>query len=150
VNLTGHFICTQEFGRKMIEQRVMGRIINVASNAALDGGVVRYLAAYNSSKGGTIALTKTVALEFAPYGITVNAICPGVVDTPMTHYIYEDPVRTREMTKFVPLGRIGKPEDIAAGALFLASGLAAYITGHVLVIDGGWTVGQVPNEILGM
>ncbi len=130
INLGGAFNMTRHAVRQMMRQKY-GRIVNMASIAGLMGnaGQVNYA----SSKAGLVALTKSVAKELASRGITANAIAPGFVETDMTKDIPEDaPLRQQ-----IPLGRIAKPEEIAALAVFLCSPAAAYITGEVVRIDGG-------------
>ena len=130
INLGGAFNMTRHVIRQMMRQKY-GRIVNIASIAGLTGnaGQVNYA----SSKAGLVGMTKSVAKELASRGITANAIAPGFVETDMTKDIPEDaPLR-----KQIPLGRIAKPEEIAALPVFLCSPAAAYITGEVIRIDGG-------------
>ena len=131
-NLTGGFVCVQKVLQGMMKQR-WGRIINVTSVVALSGnaGQTNYVA----SKAGLIGLTKSLAIEVASRNITVNAVAPGFIETPMTDVL---PEKVREQTlERVPLGRLGKPEEIAKAVGFLASNDAAYITGQVLSVNGG-------------
>jgi 3-oxoacyl-[acyl-carrier protein] reductase len=132
INLKAAFRCTQMAARTMMKQR-SGRIVNMASIVGVIGnaGQVNYVA----SKAGLIGLTKTAAKELAPRGITVNAIAPGFIETDMTASLPEN-VR-KAMLSQVPLGRPGKPEDVAAAVAFLVSEAAAYITGQVLHVSGG-------------
>jgi 3-oxoacyl-[acyl-carrier protein] reductase len=135
VNLKGAFNLSRAAGRSMMKQR-SGCVINIASIIGLMGnaGQINYAA----SKGGLIALTKSLAKETAARGIRVNAIAPGFIATEMTEKIPEK-IR-EEMVKAIPLGRMGTPEDVAAAVLFLASPAASYITGQVLVVDGGMRI----------
>ena len=132
VNLRGTFNCTRAVARTMLKQRT-GRIINVASVIGLIGNAGQ--ANYAASKGGVIAMTKSVAKEFASRGITVNAIAPGFIDTVMTQALSDD--IWAKMLAIVPLKRMGTADDVAGTVLFLASDLASYITGEVIRIDGG-------------
>lgn len=136
VNLKGTFLCAQAAALPMMDQ-TYGRIVNTASTSAL-GNIGQ--ANYAASKAGVIGLTKTLALEFARYGITVNAIAPGATRTRMTDGI---PERIREgLVQRIPLRRMGEPDEIANVHLFLASDEASYITGQVIFADGGVTVGH--------
>ncbi len=146
VNLKGAFFLAQAAARLMIAARRGGRIVNIASVAALRPG--GNLAHYDASKAGLLALTRALALEFAPHHITVNAILPGEIDTPGTRGNTSEldqqggvavmDMHTPEFLARIPLGRLGTPEDVANAVLFLASGAAAYITGASLVVDGGF------------
>jgi 3-oxoacyl-[acyl-carrier protein] reductase len=131
-NLKGAFIFAQAVMRPMIKQR-SGRIINISSIAGLIGNAGQ--ANYAASKAGLIGLTKTLARELASRGITVNAVAPGLIETDMTT-VLSDEVR-QGILKNVPLGKLGEPDDIAGAVAYLASAEAKYITGHVLVVDGG-------------
>ena len=131
-NLTGPFLCMRPALRGMIAKR-FGRIINVISPAGLAGkaGAANYAA----SKGGLLSLTKSLAREVASFGITVNALCPGVVETPLVAAL---PAHTRAaMVAGIPAGRTGRPAEIATAAVFLASPAASYVTGATLAVDGG-------------
>jgi len=135
VNLKGTWLCAQAAAVPMIEQE-SGRIVNTASTSAL-GNIGQ--ANYSASKAGVIGLTKTLALEWARYGIAVNCIAPGAVRTSMTETIPEK-VMTG-LLGHIPYHRLAEPEEIAAAHAFLASAEASYITGHVLYVDGGLTTG---------
>lgn len=132
VVLRGAFLCCRFFSRRMIRQKG-GRIIAVSSVAGEAGSPGQ--ANYSAAKAGVIGLTKTLAKELAHYGITVNAISPGLIETDMIKGI-EKPVM-QKLLESIPLGRLGAPADVAAAALFLASDAAAYITGALLRVDGG-------------
>jgi len=132
INLKGPFLCTQMVARIMAKQR-SGRIINMASVVGVLGNIGQ--ANYVAAKAGLIGLTKTVAKEYAPRGVTVNAVAPGFIDTDMTKVLPEK-VKTM-MIGNIPLGRMGTPEDIAGVVAFLASDAAAYMTGQVLHVSGG-------------
>lgn len=132
-NLKGAFNFIKAVARPMAKQRSGGRIINMTSVIGLIGNVGQ--ANYAASKAGLIGLTKSVARELAGRGVTVNAVAPGFIDTDMTATLSED-LRAKVTTQ-IPLGRIGKVEDVAAAVAFLASPQASYITGQVLTVDGG-------------
>jgi 3-oxoacyl-[acyl-carrier protein] reductase len=130
LNLTGVFLCTKAVSKTMLKQR-SGRIINIASVAGQMGNPGQ--ANYSAAKAGVIGFTKTVAKELANRGITVNAVAPGFIETDMTHDLKSD-----DIIQFIPLGRYGKPEEVAGTIRFLASDpAAAYITGQVFNVDGG-------------
>lgn len=132
VNLKGTFYCTKIAAKTMMKQRY-GRIINIASVVGVTGNAGQ--ANYAASKAGIIGLTKTAAKELAPRNITVNAVAPGFIETDMTAVLSE---KVKElMISQIPLGRAGKPEDVAAAVLFLASEGACYITGQVIHVSGG-------------
>ncbi len=133
VNLNGYFLCCHEIVPHMIPAR-WGRIVNISSLAARIGGVVAG-SHYTAAKAGILGLTKSLAAETAEYGITVNAITPGRIDTPMAAKV--SPAVNAEVVKRIPLGRMGTPDDVAAAILFLASEEAAYITGATLDVNGG-------------
>jgi len=134
VNLKGTYLCSRSVVRLMIGRK-FGRIINVTSPSALTGRP--YQTNYSASKGGIISFTKSLARELARFGVTVNAVCPGVIATPMTEHL-DDKTRD-EFLRMIPMGRFGDPGDVAEAVLFLASERARYITGQVLVVDGGLT-----------
>lgn len=117
-----------------------GSIINTSSVTGIVG--VRNRPAYSTTKGGIFILTKNMALDYAQYNIRVNCICPGFVRTPFTAGLLKDPEKASKLTALHPLGRLGMPEDISNGVLFLASDESAWITGQALVIDGGFSVGH--------
>lgn len=133
VNVTGVFVCARNAARHMLKKG-SGAIINIASVNGVRA--VTGMAAYNASKAAVISLTQTLASEFAPHGIRVNAILPAQVETPMiAEQVGEERKRREER---IPLGRYGKPQEIASAACFLASDDASFITGHPLALDGGY------------
>jgi 3-oxoacyl-[acyl-carrier protein] reductase len=132
-NLTGTYLCTQAVLKPMLKQR-SGRIVNVTSVVGLTGNAGQ--ANYAASKAGIIGFTKAVAREVASRSITVNAVAPGFIETDMTAAMTEK--AKESLTSSIPLGRVGRPEDIAAAVAFLVSDAAAYITGQVLGVDGGF------------
>lgn len=134
INLTGSFNCTRAALRPLMKARDAGRIINISSVVAEMGNAGQ--APYVAAKAGLIGLTKTWAREYASRGITCNAVTPGWIDTDMTASELPEAKRA-ELTQQIPLGRVGKPEDIAAAVAFLASPAASYITGQVLRVNGG-------------
>ncbi len=140
VNLTGVFLCSKYAVAAMVE-RGGGTIVNVASEAGLVG--IPNQVTYNVSKSGVIALTKSMALDFAPHEIRVNCLCPGRTLTPLVEKVITeaaDPESTRRaLEEDRPMKRMGRPEEIAAGILFLVSEECTYATGSILVIDGGYT-----------
>jgi len=138
INLRGVFYGTKYAAKQMKKQGKGGSIVNIASIAALLGYPM--LTTYCASKGGITAFTRAAAMEFAPDKIRVNAICPGLVETPMTKDMLADPKMREEYLNPIPLRIAGQPEDIAYGALYLASDEARYVTGIMLVIDGGSAV----------
>jgi NAD(P)-dependent dehydrogenase (short-subunit alcohol dehydrogenase family) len=138
VNLKGTFFVSQAVGRQMIKQGGGGRIINISSQAgfvALDTESV-----YCMTKAGISHLTKCLALEWAPYNITVNAVAPTFIKTPGTVKWLEDEDFHSSVVKRIPLNRTGEPKDVSASVVFLASPGASLITGATLMIDGGWTI----------
>ena len=132
-NLIGTFLCSRAVVSHLLTQR-SGRIISLTSGRAFQGA--RHGAHYAASKAGIIAFSKSLALELAPYGITVNVICPGITDTaqPRGHQTEE---QIYAQGQRIPLGRIGQPEDLAGPAIFLASDAAAFITGQTILANGG-------------
>jgi 3-oxoacyl-[acyl-carrier protein] reductase len=132
INLKGTFNCTKTVIRHMSKQR-SGRIVNIASVVGEMGNAGQ--ANYSASKAGVIGFTKTIAREFASRGITVNAIAPGYIVTPMTDALPEK--AKEELKRMIPMERLGQPEDVAQAVLFLVSEASSYITGQVLNVNGG-------------
>ena len=141
VNLKGPFLLSQVVAGVMKEQGG-GSIINIAS---IMGMVPSELGIYSVSKAGIIMLTQVLAKEWGQYKIRVNAIAPGVVKTKLSEALWKDPAKEEEAAKSKALGYIGVPEDIAGAALFLASDASSYVTGEVIVVDGGELVGPAPD-----
>jgi NAD(P)-dependent dehydrogenase (short-subunit alcohol dehydrogenase family) len=142
VNLKGTFLVGRAAIRPMMTQR-SGSIINIASIEGIEGAEGG--SAYNASKGGVVLLTRNMAMDYGRLGIRVNCICPGFIETPMMAAVMEldlmSQVRDRWRDQHA-LGRFGKPEEIAAAAAFLASDDASFVSGHALVVDGGFTAGK--------
>ena len=132
VNLDGVFLCSKAFSEEMRAKK-WGRIINISSIVAFTG--TDHEAHYGASKAAVVGLTKALALELARFNITVNAIAPGWIETDMTSAVTEE--EKMKALELVPLGRFGRPEDIAHAAVFLASDKASFITGQTLHINGG-------------
>ena len=122
-----------------------GSIINVASFVALVGAATAQMA-YTASKGGVLAMTRELAVEYARKGIRANSICPGPIETPLLAELLSDPARRQRRLVHIPMGRFGRPEEIAKAALFLASDDASFVTGSALVVDGGITAAYVTPE----
>jgi 3-hydroxybutyrate dehydrogenase len=146
VNLKGVFVCSQSVARVMSKQR-SGRIVNIASLAGKVGAPGQ--AAYCASKHGVLGLTKVAAIDLAPFGINVNAICPGNTETEMMRHVFTKRAESRGQTfddlaqgilAKTPLGRFGQPDDVAQVVLFLVSPAAAYITGQTIDVDGGRSI----------
>lgn len=144
VNLRTVFFATQAVARHMIDHGIKGRIVNIASIAGRSGRADQ--SPYAAAKAGVISVTRSAALALAPHGITVNAVCPGAVDTAMTRRIHEERARMTQVTPEqslarmvarIPLGRLAAPEDIAAAVAFFCSPAATYITGQALNVCGG-------------
>lgn len=143
INLTGMFNLSQLVCREMVKRR-KGVVVNMSSKNGLDGE--SGYAHYNASKGGVIMLTRTMALELASFGIRVNAVCPGYIQTPLSESIDSPEFTAAFVKRYIPMNRPGKPEEIAPVFLFLASDESSYITGQVIVADGGQLAGQKPGD----
>lgn len=137
INLKGVWLCMKYQIPQMLKQGE-GSIVNCTSIA----GVVGFpgIPAYAASKHGVIGLTKTAALEYAKSQIRVNAVSPGIIDTPMVQrFTHSDAEEARNMAQSEPIGRMGKPEEIASAVVWLCSNEASFVTGHTMIVDGGWT-----------
>ena len=140
VNLGGMFLCTRGVGRRLIRSGRPGSVVTLASISGLVGNRGGDNTHYCLTKGGVIAFTRSLAVDWARHRIRVNAIAPGYTATPMTDRLRDtDPTWFHDVIGRVPLQRLGTPEDMAGAVVFLASAAAAYVTGHVLVVDGGYT-----------
>jgi NAD(P)-dependent dehydrogenase (short-subunit alcohol dehydrogenase family) len=135
-NLKSCYFMSQRVLKEMVTRERGGRIINIASVEAVRS--FPYLAAYSASKAAIVSLTASLAFEFAPNGVLVNAIAPGPIKTPNTAAAYDDPKIAAAIKAKIPLGRAGAPDEIATAALFLASAGASFITGTCLAVDGGY------------
>jgi gluconate 5-dehydrogenase len=138
-NVTGTFVTAQAVGRAMIDAGKGGKIINIASVAGIAGTDPRVMDAigYSASKGAVIAFTRDLAVKWAPHGIMVNAIAPGFFPSKMTRWLIEN--RGAAILNTIPMGRLGGEDDLKGAAVFLASRASAFVTGQVLVVDGGAT-----------
>jgi NAD(P)-dependent dehydrogenase (short-subunit alcohol dehydrogenase family) len=147
VNLTGVFLCMKSELRQMVAQ-CGGAIVNAASLLGVTGYPT--LGAYNAAKHGVVGLTRTAALEYASHGIRVNAVCPGWIETPMVMDSGPQPASIpavyNALAGLMPLGRLGKPEEVAAAVAWLCSDAASFVTGHPLLVDGGALAGRQRAE----
>lgn len=137
VNLKGVFFCSQRVGRWLIAHKREGVIINIASQNGLVGYYNR--APYCSAKAGVVNLTRVLAIEWASYGIRVNAVAPTFIRTPLGEQTLRNEEFRRDILSRIPLGRIGEPNDVVGAVIYLASPAASLVTGATLVVDGGWT-----------
>jgi NAD(P)-dependent dehydrogenase (short-subunit alcohol dehydrogenase family) len=138
-NLTAPMMLAQRVARRLIAVKKPGRIINMASIYALVASSIFRLSAYTATKAGLANLTRQLAIEWAPYGILVNAIAPGWIPTEATEGGIAKPQNKDRMEKATPLGRLGNPEEIRGAVIYLASAASSYVTGAMLSIDGGYT-----------
>jgi NAD(P)-dependent dehydrogenase (short-subunit alcohol dehydrogenase family) len=142
INLTGVFFVAQAVGRVMIAQG-KGSIINIASMSAMIVNRSVPQSSYYASKAGVVMLTKSLAAEWACHGIRVNAIAPGVMLTEQTDFMFKDPSREEQVRlwmAYTPMGRAGNPPELGGAVVYLASDASSFMTGHVMVVDGGYTV----------
>src|SRR5215472_3558270 len=139
VNLRGTFLAGRAVAAALIAAARPGAIVNISSTAGLVADAAEPSAHYNASKAGVLALTRQMAAEWAPYGIRANAVCPGVIDTPMLRMMDDPEAGAAYLRTGVPQGRLGSAEEVAAAIVFLASDDAAYLTGAAVPVDGGAT-----------
>ena len=139
VNLKGAYFITKEIAKKLIEENKTGSLINISSQMAHVGGIDR--AVYSASKHAVEGFTKSMAMEFGPYGVRINTICPTFISTPLTAPTFNDPNKIKWIKDKIKLGRVGEVEDIMGAVVYLASDASSLVTGASLLIDGGWTVG---------
>ncbi len=150
INLKGTFFSIKSVLDTMVAQR-SGSIITIASVEGING--TEGGSAYNASKGGVVLLTKNVAIDYGRIGIRCNTICPGFIDTPLLHEVMEAmPDFKVDVQRETKMGRLGRPQEIAGAAYFLASDDASFVTGHTLVVDGGYTAGHSHGivELMGL
>ena len=145
INLTGSYLCTQAVARHMAERK-SGRIVLLASISGQQVWSGRV--AYSSSKGGVLALAKSCAVDLAPYGITVNSVSPGPIETPQTATLHNQIVRDA-IVAATPMARYGRPDEVADAIAFLVSDDARFVTGHDLVVDGGLTSAAILYDLAG-
>jgi glucose 1-dehydrogenase len=137
VNLKGPFFVTQAFVKHRMQAKTGGKVINISS--VHEDLPFPHFASYCASKGGIKMLTRNLSIELAPLGITINSIAPGAIETPINKKLLNDPVKLKSLLENIPLKRLGKPEDVASVAAFLASSDADYVTGTTYFVDGGLT-----------
>ncbi len=136
VNLKSLFFLSQAAARRMIDGRAAGRIINIASLLAFQGGI--RIPAYAAAKHAVAGITRALANELAPHNITVNAVAPGYMVTDNTEALRNDPERSQQLLARIPLGRFGEADEVATAVLFLAAPASSYVTGAIVSVDGGW------------
>jgi len=137
VNLKGPFFVTQAFVKQRMQAKAGGKIINISS--VHEELPFPHFASYCASKGGIKMLTRNLSIELAPLGITINSIAPGAIETPINKKLLNDPAKLKSLLENIPLRRLGKPEDVASVAAFLASSDSDYVTGTTYFVDGGLT-----------
>jgi NAD(P)-dependent dehydrogenase (short-subunit alcohol dehydrogenase family) len=143
INLKGTWLCLKYEIQQMLKQGGGGTIVNMSSVAGLMGAAGAGV--YCASKHGVIGLTRTAALEYAANGIRVNAVCPAVIETAMSDRAFADPETNKRVLALHPIGRFGKPIEVAEAVLWLCSSKSSFMTGHYIVLDGGMLVGPNPN-----
>jgi gluconate 5-dehydrogenase/2-deoxy-D-gluconate 3-dehydrogenase len=140
VNLSGTFLCARAAARHMIDRK-SGAIVNIASILGLVGSVMGTNIAYQASKGGVVAMTRALALEWAEHNIRVNAVAPGYAATQLTEWLLSQDDKRAQIESHTPMGRLVEPDEVAAAVAFLAGDAASMVTGHTLPVDGGWVAG---------
>lgn len=141
INLKGYFLCAQAVAKEMVKQK-SGVIVNIASVAMGQQGIgFPDVVHYCASKGGIVGMTEALALELAPFNIRVNAVSPGIIETPMIDTVKKDPKTMKALLARIPMRRAGKAEEVSNLVLFLASEGSSYMTGATVVVDGGWLAG---------
>jgi NAD(P)-dependent dehydrogenase (short-subunit alcohol dehydrogenase family) len=145
INLTGVFLCCRHALPLMLESDGMSSLINIASFVALMGAAVPQ-AAYTASKGGVLALTREIAVQYARQGVRANAICPGPIRTPLFEYLISDERKRENRLNHIPAGRFGEPRDVANAALYLASDESDWVTGTEFLVDGGITAAYLTQR----
>ena len=140
INTKGVWLGCREAIRQMMQQKSGGKIVNISSIGGIAGSVEE--PAYCASKGAVVNLTRQLALDYSPYRINVNVICPGYIQTAMCREMFDDPGILKAVKLATPYPRLGLPKDIANAAVFLSSEMAEWVTGSVLMVDGGWSAGE--------
>jgi len=144
-NLKGVFFCSQALAPQMLA-RGWGRIINIGSATCVNA--YPHITAYCASRGGILQMTKSLAAEWGPQGITCNVLAPGWCRTEQTRVLWEDPEWVKTIATRIPVGRIAEPEEMGAAAVFLASECSGYVNGELFLVDGGFTIGSVRSSTL--
>jgi NAD(P)-dependent dehydrogenase (short-subunit alcohol dehydrogenase family) len=146
VDVKGTWLCTKTAAVEMIKRKTKGKVVNIASTAGI--APLRLQSNFVAAKAGVIRLTQAMAMELAPHGIAVNCVAPGSTLTEgVKKGLYSNKAWAEKMASFIPMGRGAEPREIGQGVLFLASDLASYVTGHTLVVDGGWTSGAQVRDV---
>jgi len=137
IDLKGVFFTTQAVAKKALIPQGYGKVVNIASQMGVVG--YTYRSAYCSAKAGVVNLTRVLAFEWAKYKVTVNSVAPTFIDTPLTRPMFENKEFYNDVISRIPMGRLGTPEDVVGAVVYLASPAADMVTGHTLLVDGGWT-----------